>query len=69
MMVRPRAGPFELRVKNWLLPRDFYATFDTEEEAPGDGSRLGAPLAQGIVAADLLPDEGPDPRIELVIRA
>lgn len=69
MMIRPRAGKWELRIRHKLLPRDFYATFATEEEARDYGVRLEALLAQGIVVADLFPDGGgPDPRLGTALR-
>lgn len=68
MMVRPKGNRFELRVRHKLLPRDFYGSFDTEAEARDYGARLEALLAQGIVVADLFPDDGPNPRLGLLIR-
>lgn len=68
MVRQTRAGKFELRVRHKLLPRAFYATFNSEDEARSYGGRLEALLAQGIVVADLFPDDGPNPRLELVIR-
>jgi integrase len=45
---------FQLRVSHKLLPKDFWATFDTREAAEQYGRQLDALLAQGIVPAALL---------------
>jgi integrase len=70
MMVRKtRAGRWELRVRHRLLPRDFYASFDTEDEAREYGGRLEALLAKGIVVPELFPNRaGADPMLSVVIR-
>ncbi|WP_164557949.1 site-specific integrase [Massilia atriviolacea] len=47
-------------MKNKLLPKTFWATFDTFEEAKRYGQQLDGLLAQGIVPASLLePRKGP----------
>ncbi len=69
MLVRPRGARFELRVKHRLLPRPFYASFDTEAEARDYGARLEALLARGIVPVDLIPAERRnDPLVASVVR-
>lgn len=69
MMVRPHRGRWELRVKHALLPRPFYATFDSEQDARDYGTRLEALLAQGIIVDGLLPERpGADPMLSAVIR-
>lgn len=44
---------FQLRVSHKLLPKDFWATFDTRDAAEQYGPQLEALLAQGIVPAAL----------------
>jgi hypothetical protein len=44
---------FQLRVSHKLLPKDFWATFDTRDAAEQYGLQLEALLAQGIVPAAL----------------
>jgi hypothetical protein len=58
---KTRSGTFQLRVKNKLLPKVFWATFDTYEQATQYGEQLERLLAQGIVPASLL-DQGPPKR-------
>lgn len=45
---------FQLRVSHKLLPKDFWATFDTREAAEQYGRQLEALLAQGVVPVSLL---------------
>ncbi len=53
-------GTFQLSVKNKLLPKTFWATFDTDDEAQRYGQQLEGLLAQGIVPASLpAPRAGP----------
>jgi len=52
--VLPRGGKFQLCVKNKLLPKPFYHSFNTEIEADNYGKQLRALLAQGIVPRELL---------------
>lgn len=47
-------GRFELKVTNKLLPKEFYSTFSSYDEAKQYGDRLEALLKQGIVPAGLL---------------
>ncbi|MDQ1835605.1 site-specific integrase, partial [Massilia scottii] len=54
------SGTFQLSVKNKLLPKTFWATFDTFDEAQRYGQQLDGLLAQGIVPTSLLePRKGP----------
>jgi integrase len=53
MVVRPRGAKFELRVKHRLLPKPYYGTFDSKEEAAAYGTQLEALLAQGLLPQDL----------------
>ena len=56
---KTRSGTFQLRVKNKLLPKVFWATFDTHEQAAQYGEQLERLLAQGIVPASLLEQAPP----------
>jgi hypothetical protein len=47
-------GSFQLTVRNKLLPKTFWATFSTYEEAERYGRQLDALLAQGVVPESLL---------------
>ena len=51
--VRPRGASFELRVKHKLLPRPFYATFPSEDEADSYGQKLDAMLDAGVLPSEL----------------
>jgi len=51
---KPPNGSFQLTVRNKLLPKTFWATFLTYEEAERFGKHLDALLAQGIVPEALL---------------
>lgn len=53
MLVRQRGAKYELRVKHRLLPKPYYGTFDTEQEARIYGQQLEALLAQGLIPQDL----------------
>jgi hypothetical protein len=46
-------GTFQLCIKNRLLPKSLWATFDTFEAASAYGQQLEGLLAQGIVPASL----------------
>jgi hypothetical protein len=48
------SGTFQIRVANKLLPKTFWATFDTHEFADAYATQLEALLAQGIVPVSLL---------------
>lgn len=54
-----RSGAFQLCVKNKLLPKPFWATFDTYEQAEQYGAQLERLLGQGIVPASLLEQAPP----------
>ena len=57
------SGSFQLCIKNKLLPKTLWATFDSLEQARAYGDQLEGLLAQGIVPASLL--ERPTPRQEI----
>lgn len=70
--VQARGARFQLRVRHRLLPRAFFATFDTETEAWVYGRQLDALLDKGVVPAELASRDaprGPDPLLIEVIRA
>lgn len=48
------SGKFELRIRNRLLPKDVYLTFDDEAAAHGYGEEVDALLRDGVVPAGLL---------------
>ncbi len=52
------SGAFQIRVINKLLPKPFYATFDTREQAVAFSDQLTSLLAQGIVPATLAQEKG-----------
>lgn len=54
-----RSGTFQLCVKNKLLPKTFWATFATHEQATQYGDQLERLLAQGIVRVTELPRTQP----------
>jgi len=56
---KTRSGTYQLCVKNKLLPKTFWATFDTFEQAEQYGHQLERLLAQGIVPAALLEQAPP----------
>lgn len=64
-------GRFELCVRNKLLPRPFYRTFDLEAEAVAFGQQLDALLAAGVVPADLMTPVAttPQERLRYVLTA
>jgi hypothetical protein len=47
------SGSFQIRVTNKLLPKSFWATFDTYELADTYAKQLEGLLAQGIVPVSL----------------
>jgi integrase len=64
--VQKRGNKYQLRVKNKLLPRPFFFTFDTEAEALGYGDQLEALLARGVVPQEMLAApaaRGDDPKL------
>jgi len=52
--IQPRGSAFQLRVKHKLLPKPFFHTFDSREEAQEYGDRLESQLARGIVVPEML---------------
>jgi len=52
------SGAVQIRVQHHLLPKPLWATFDDEEQAHQYAAHLEALLAQGIVPAGLLQQEG-----------
>jgi integrase len=63
--IQKRGSKYQLRVKHRLLPRPFFFTFETEEQATAYGNQLEALLASGIVPHELLarPAAGDDPKL------
>lgn len=64
-MRKTPTGRFELCVRNKLLPRPFYRTFNVEAEAVSFGQQLDAMLAAGVVPADLLTPQATTPQEKL----
>ena len=56
------SGAFQLCVKNKLLPKTLWATFDTRDAAEQYGAQLEGLLKQGIVPSSLLEREPPKPQ-------
>lgn len=56
------SGAFQLRVKSKLLPKTFWATFDTRDAAEQYGAQLERLLNQGIVPSSLLEREPRKPQ-------
>lgn len=54
MNIQQRGRRFQLRIINKLLPRPFFHSFDTWDEANAYGTQLEAMLARGVVPQDLL---------------
>ncbi len=52
--IQKRGSKYQLRVSRKILPRPFFFTFDTEDEAKAYGSQLEALLDRGIVPQELL---------------
>lgn len=52
--VQKRGDRYQLRVKNRLLPKPFFFTFETEPEAEAYGVQLESLLKRGIVPVELL---------------
>lgn len=67
--IKARAnGTFQLSIKNKLLPKTLWATFDSFEQADAYGKQLEALLAQGIVPMSLLERSTPTQEIWTVSR-
>lgn len=64
-MRKTPTGRFELCVRNKLLPKPFYRTFDDEPEAIAFGQQLDLLLAAGVVPADLLAPQTTTPQEKL----
>lgn len=69
--VQQRGGKWQLRVTNKLLPRPFFHTFESEDEARRYGGHLSELLARGIVPAEMATDAPrvEDPLLVQVVRA
>lgn len=69
--VQVRNGRAQLRVKHKLIPRPYFFTFGTEEEAWAHGNALHAALERGVVPSELLaaPGREDDPLVAEVISA
>lgn len=70
--IQRRGNRFQLRVRDALLPKPFFSTFDSEAEAAAYGAQLEALLARGIVPAELVAAparKADDPLVIEVIRA
>lgn len=50
------SGSWEMRITRKILPKSIYLTFDTEEEARREASKIERLLAQGIVPVEYLDD-------------
>jgi integrase len=69
--VQERGGRHQLRVTHKLLPRPFFHTFETADEARAYGRQLHSLLERGVVPAELAV-QGPrrdDPLLVQVVRA
>lgn len=67
--IQARGNKFQLRVKDALLPKPFFWTFDTLAEAETSRDSLLALLARGVVPAELLsaPRSVNDPMLTVVM--
>jgi integrase len=65
-----RSGKHQLRIKSKLLPKPWFNTYDTREEAERDMNLLEAVLAKGMVPTEMLERVATvdDPMISAVIR-
>jgi integrase len=69
--VQARGNRHQLRVIHKLLPKPFFFTFDSENDARSYGAQLDALLSRGVVPAELLavePRKADDPLLIEVIR-
>ena len=62
------SGAFQIRIKNKLLPKTLWATFDTFEQADAYAAQLEGLLAQGIVPSSLLKRSSPTRELWTVSR-
>lgn len=69
--IQERAGRFQLRVKHRLLPKPYFSTFESREEAEQYGDILMSWLKKGLVPKDLVADapEVADPMLVQVVSA
>ena len=67
--IQPRAGKWQIRIKHKLLPKPFFSTFDTEDEARTYAQQLENLLDRGIVPVELLEPEvrGQDPLLSKLL--
>lgn len=63
-----RSGTFQVSVKNKLLPKTLWATFDTFEQADAYARQLEGLLAQGIVPNTLLERSSPKQELWTISR-
>lgn len=52
--IQPRGGKFQLRIKNKVLPKPLFYTFDTLAEAEAFKSQVDGLLKQGVVPQVLM---------------
>lgn len=52
--IQPRGGKFQLRIKNKVLPRPLFYTFDTMAEAEAFKAQVDGLLKQGVVPQVLM---------------
>lgn len=69
--IQPRGGKFQLRLVHKLLPKPYFSTFATYEEADDYGRQLETLLDRGIVPVELLDGEkrGENPLLSKLIAA
>lgn len=63
------SGNYELRIRNRLLPKDVYFTFNDEEKANAYGKQLEELLRNGVVPKELVAEKKVDGTLGSVIRA
>ena len=68
--IQKRGSRYQLRISRRILPRPFFFSFDTYEEAAAYGSQLEALLDRGIVPRELLerPELRDDPLLYQIAR-
>ncbi|MDP3654283.1 MAG: site-specific integrase [Rhodoferax sp.] len=67
--IQNRSGKFQLRVTHKLLPKPFFFTFLSQDEAQTYGDQLMALLARGVVPQEMLvkPKSEADPMLTVVM--